>query len=213
MIDLSQDLLVALLVRSLLCGAGLGVFYDLMRTVKMFFGVCYGVETAPLRLAKRAVIFTVTFITDMVFWLSAGLLSIALLYGIGGGIFRGMTYLCLAIGFAVYYFTVGRLSLKLERATVSFVKMILKKTALLLLRPIKMALRGLIFLYHLTIGRIIGKIKERCRLSRIKKQKDKLEMPDNLGGNTEEKEDLVYVDGRTGYRKSGRVSFGGKANE
>jgi hypothetical protein len=179
----------------------------------MFLGVSYGEKQVSLTLAGRVVIYVVTFVTDVIFWLTAGLVSIALLYGLGGGVFRGMTYLCLAAGFALYYVTVGRLVLKLERIVISLIKRILKKTVSLLLRPTKMALRWLIFLYHLTIGKIIGKIKEVWRLSRLRKRNANMETPEDSGEKIEGKEDLVYVDGRTGYRKSGRVSFGGKARE
>jgi hypothetical protein len=204
MIDLSQDVLVALLVRSLLCGGLLGVFYDLIRAVKMFLGVSYGEKQVSLTLAGRVVIYVVTFVTDVIFWLTAGLVSIALLYGLGGGVFRGMTYLCLAAGFALYYVTVGRLVLKLERVVISLIKRILKKTVSLLLRPTKMALRWLIFLYHLTIGKIIGRIKEGMLVKRL----DGLFLEDARGDV--EPSGSLSESLEKGYKKEGRVSFGGK---
>ena len=209
MIDLSQEQLVALLVRSLICGAFLGAIYDCIRALKMFCGVSYGGDMVSLSLAKKALIWTVTFITDLIFWMIAGLLSVALMYQIGGGIFRGLTYICLTVGFAAYYFTLGRLVLKLNRIIVSFIKNVLKKLITLLMRPANMVWRGLIFLYHLTIGRIIGKIKDKWSASQSKKYDETLVLPDTI----ERKEDLVCVDERTGYRKSGRVSFGGKKSQ
>ena len=39
MIDIPQELLFSLLLKSLLCGGILGVFYDILRAIKMLFGV------------------------------------------------------------------------------------------------------------------------------------------------------------------------------
>lgn len=84
-----------------------------------------------------------------------------------------------------------------------------------MLLPVKKAVKGIIYLYHLTIGKIIGKIKEEWRHSRAKKRERAQEEFEALsdGVLSDGKEDLVYVDGRTGYRKSGRVSFGGKSSK
>ena len=126
-----------------------------------------------------------------------------------------MTYACMAIGFVIYYFTLGRLILKLNSSIVSFSKKLLNKLVALMLLPVKKAVKGIIYLYHLTIGKIIGKIKEEWRLSRAKKRERAQEEFEALsdGVLSDGKEDLVYVDGRTGYRKSGRVSFGGKSSK
>lgn len=216
MIDLSQEVLVSLMVRSFLCGLILGVVYDVIRTVKMFFGVSYcKTESCTLPSANKVILYIVTFLTDLIFWLFTGLISIALLYQIGGGVFRGMTYACMAIGFVIYYFTLGRLILKLNSSIVSFIKKLLNKLVALMLLPVKKAVKGIIYLYHLTIGKIIGKIKEEWCLSRAKKRECAQEEFEALsdGVLSDGKEDLVYVDGRTGYRKSGRVSFGGKSSK
>ena len=211
MINLSQETLIVLLIGALFCGVALGVFYDVIRTVKLFFGI------RAEDFAKKKTAFVthfVTFFFDFVFWTTAGMLSITLLYGVGGGIFRGIAYFAMAVGYLVYYFTLGNLVRVLSEKFVVLLKKILSGIFKFLLVPAKKFFGGIIFLYHLTIGRIIGKIKETLYSRREKRRVVETEIADSsekeeLGG----KEELVYVDGRTGYRKDGRVSFGTKKRE
>ena len=213
MIDLPQSVIITLILRALLCGAVLGVFYDVIRALKMLFGVGYFLNsTIPSRLAKGILAHAITFVTDLVFWLTAGLLSIALIYEIGGGVFRGITYIGLTAGFLIYYFTLGRLVLKLSAILVKAIKKAVSKVVRLVLIPIKRILLTVISLYHLTIGKILGKIRLmilQCREKRRKGREELTVLPIE-DDRAEGKEDFVYVDGRTGFKKCGRISFGGE---
>ncbi len=209
MIDLSQSELAALLFRSVLCGVAFGGIYDIIRAFKMLCGVRYGEseeEKAPA--GRRVLVYTVTLITDLLFWIGAGCAAILLMYS-GGGIFRGMTFLGMTGGFLLYYFTLGRLVLKLSRKVTSVLKKMLRRLAIWALKPIKKLFDGIISLYHLTLGKIIDKIIEDS-----KKKKEKKQSADE--GENEHcvadlgKEGFVYVDGKTGYRREGRVSFGSR---
>lgn len=209
MIDIPQDLLLSLLLKSLAGGALLGVIYDVIRAFKMLFGVKYGSDAVRIT-AKGMKIgaFVVTFLTDVIFWVFAGLLSIALIYSVGGGRFRGLTYLALAIGFLIYYLTIGRLMLKISAFLVNFLKKTVRWLIRLILVPFKWVLRLIISLYHLTIGRIIGKIRVAVEASRERKREAALaniaEPPEGESG----KEDLENVDEKYRFRKEGRISFG-----
>lgn len=211
MIDLSQEAIVTLLLRSFLCGVLLGVAYDGIRTLKMFFGIRYGKDAGiPSGRAKKIIAHAVTFITDIVFWLFVGVCSIALMYTVGGGVFRGVTYLALAFGFLIYYLTLGRLVLKISRALTAFVKRVFARLFGIILYPIKWLFGAIISLWHLTIGKIIGKIIVSLR-NADKKRKNAV--PDEGEAEVESEnetreEDFVYVDGKKGYRKEGRISFG-----
>lgn len=209
MIDLSQSELAALLLRSILCGVFFGGIYDIIRSVKMLCGVRYGEsEEEKTPAGRRVVIYTVTLITDIVFWVCAGCAAILLMYS-SGGFFRGMTFVGMTGGFLIYYFTLGRLVLKLSRRVTSFLKKIIRRAAILAVKPIKKLLDGIISLYHLTIGKIIDKIIEGSKKKREEKQSaDEGENEPcvaDLG-----KEGFVYVDGKTGYRRQGRISFGSR---
>ncbi len=209
MIDIPQDLLLSLLLKSLAGGALLGVFYDVIRAFKMLFGVKYGVDA--VKTSSKGVkigAFVVTFLTDVIFWVFAGLLSIAIIYSVGGGRFRGLTYLALAVGFIIYYLTFGRLMLKISAFFVKLLKKTVRGLIRLVLAPLKWILRLIISLYHLTIGRIIGKIKVAVAASRERKREAALaNIAEPLEGESG-KEDPKNVDEKYRFRKEGRISFG-----
>ncbi|MBQ8408865.1 MAG: spore cortex biosynthesis protein YabQ [Clostridia bacterium] len=207
MIDLTQTQLLMLLLYAFLTGAALGVLYDCIRALKMFFFVSYSrTEMPPLSRMRRAIAYAVTFLTDLIFWIAAGLASVILLYSVDG-IFRGMIYPIIAIGFLAYYLTLGRLVLRLSERLVALVKALLKKLFFILLLPLRAICRAIISLYHLTIGKILGKIKEKIKTAREKRAElaaQTVQAEDSACG----KDDLVYVDGKTGYKREGRISFG-----
>ncbi len=207
MIDLSQGELAALLFRSILCGVSFGGIYDIIRAFKMLCGVRYGEseeERTPVR--RRVLIYTVTLITDLLFWICAGCAAILLMYS-GGGVFRGMTFIGMTGGFLLYYFTLGRLVLKLSRKVTRVLKKLIRCVAIWALKPIKKLFEGIISLYHLTIGKIIDKIIEDSKKKKEEKQSAD-ESEDKPCDVKCGKEGFVYVDGKTGYRRDGRVSFG-----
>ena len=208
MIDLSQEAIVTLLLRSFLCGVLLGVAYDGIRTLKMFFGIRYGKDAGiPSGRARKIIAYAVTFITDIVFWLLVGVCSIALMYTVGGGVFRGVTYLALAFGFLIYYLTLGRLVLKISALLTAFVKRVFARLLGIILYPIKWLFGAIISLWHLTIGKIIGKIIRELvrRNSRGATDAQDEKLPLENGGGEEE---YVYVGSKGRYRKSGRIDFG-----
>jgi len=205
MIDLSQEILLALLIKSFLAGVALGIFYDFIRAFKMVFGVRYVRPIVKRSVAVDVLAYIVTFLTDILFWIVVGVTSILLMYGVGGGVFRGLTYLGLAVGALLYYFSIGRLVLKVSEAAVNFVKRAVRRAVRILAMPFVWVGRGLIFLFHLTIGKILGKIKER-RAQR--KKRDKIEPDEAIALEGDGKEEFVYVDGKNGYKRDGRISFG-----
>ena len=205
MIDLSQEILLALLIKSFLAGVALGIFYDFIRAFKMFFGVRYVRPIVKRSVAVGVLAYIVTFLTDILFWVVVGVTSILLMYGVGGGVFRGLTYLGLAAGVLLYYFSIGRLVLKVSETVVTFVKRAVRRVARILAMPFVWVGRGLIFLFHLTIGNFLGKIKDR----RAQKKKCAEIEPDKaIALDGDGKEEFVYVDGKNGYKRDGRISFG-----
>jgi len=216
MIDLTQLDLTELLIRAFFVGVMLGVVYDAIRMIKMLFGVRYNClqEMSEMRLLKRITVFIITFILDLAFWIFAGIVSIILNYHIAHGIFRGMVYLGMSFGFVLYNLTLGRLMISVNTFLVSKVKKLIKKLLNLLFVPVKAVFFAIISLYHLTIGRFIDKIimkikivKER-RYSKIDSENLLNDKDLSADANDKVKEDYVYVDGKIGYRKSGRISFG-----
>jgi hypothetical protein len=201
MIDLTQKELASLLLRGLLLGAALGVFYDAIRFVKAFFFVNYTKGSPEPCGFKKVVAMAVTFITDVIFCLVIAVTSILLLYSVGG-IFRGMIYPAMLAGFLLYYLTVGRLVLKLSVRLAKTIKSLLLWVLKLLWRPFFSLQRGIISLYHLTIGKILGTIKSKKRIAQERRKatecKEAAALPQG-------KEELVYVNGKTGYKREGRI--------
>ena len=204
MIDLSQGDLAIILLRSFWCGVALGGVYEIIRAFKLLCGV----EDYDGERKKRAGFLgffahAITFVTDLAFWVGSGCVSILLTYACGG-FFRGLLYIGIFGGFLAYYLTLGRLILGLNRKIMGKIKKVLTVAMPYILKPFKFIFGRIILLYHLTIGKIIDKIIEDR-----KKRKEALVEDDPPAEDGEcGKEGFVYVDGQTGYRRDGRVSFG-----
>lgn len=204
MIDLSQGELAIILLRSFLCGVVLGVVYEMIRAFKLLCGVeSYSGERRKKRGFASFLSHAVTFATDILFWVGSGCASILLIYACGG-FFRGLIYIGIFGGFLAYYFTLGRLILALNRKITGKIKKALIAALPHLLKPVKLIFGRIILLYHLTIGKIIDKIIEGRKKRKESLADEKTQAEDAECG----KEDFVYVGGKTGYRRVGRVSFG-----
>lgn len=207
MFNLSQEQLFKWFLSSFFWGIALGLFYEAIRAFKMICGVRYNHTGDENKSTVRKIFeYGITFVTDLFFWIVAGVLSVLLIYQMGGGVFRGMTYLGLLAGFCLYYFTLGKYLLHLNEKVVLWMKRICIKAARLLLCPIKKIFCVFNALYRLTIGRILGKIKERInrhRKERLKSVEADLSVKEIVDG----REEFVYVDGKRAYKKSGRISF------
>ena len=207
MMGLSEREVASLLFNALLCGICLGGLYDLVRAFKMLCGVRYGEKKDSEDSASLGIaLFSLTLVTDLLFWVFAGLASIILTYA-SGGVFRGSAYVVMACGFLLYYFTLGRAILALNRKITAFLRGLILKIARALLRKASKATGGIISLYHLTIGKIFDKIKDGKSSGNANEREG-----ENGNIDTSEtergKEGFVYVERGKGYRREGRVSFG-----
>ena len=71
--------------------------------------------------------------------------------------------------------------------------------------PIGLIKNLFVAIYALTIGRIIGRIKEKILVKRIGRL-----LASGAFDKGDEKSDVAKAD--TGYKREGRISFGGKHN-
>ncbi len=211
MIDQSQEILMSLLAYSFILGVLLGMVYDVIRFVKMLFGVRYGREADKMRTcgALTVFLFVLTFIFDFLFCILISVVAVSLTYSMSGGVFRGMVYIGLFGGLILYYFTLGKLILKINARLTGFIKKLLVKIAKIVFVPIKGVFFLLVKCYRLTIGRIVGKIRMMAEKKRLKKEellKNKSAERDLLpeSGGEEEKD----ADTRERYPKPDRISFG-----
>ncbi len=175
-------------------GGGLGLLYEFIRLFRFAFG---GGNRGKIRMAVSHV---VTFIGDAFFIIIFAIAAILQTFKISGGVFRGLTYIGMSVGFMTYYLTIGRLMLKPCKKMAAFIK----KAARLILKVIFTPLRLLFLLvfkiYVLTIGKILGKIIYRIK---EKNSADRVAQENEISGDKADCE-------LKGYKKEGRISFGGK---
>ena len=209
MIDLSQKTIFELLLKAFLLGAALGLLYDGIRFSKMLCGVSYSkknVEAPKSSRAKTVFLYAVTFRFDLFFWVIFCISAVLLFYNVSGGVFRASVIPAMLFGLFVYYISLGRLMLYLSARFVILLKKICRFAVKILAVPLLLAKKILFSLYHLTIGKILGRIKEE-RMLRAQKnaQGSEGEMPLCECDREGESE---Y--GERPYRSEGRSSCGGR---
>ncbi len=206
MIDLSQELIFSLMLRSLACGAVLGFLYEIVRIMKMLFGID---RVCRLRKIISAIYL---FVTDFLFCIIAASLAILLTYNISGGVFRGCVYLCMGLGLILYRATLGKIFYKFERFFTNLLRKIIKCALKIILIPFRTIFLLFVKLYTLTIGKIIGKIRCNMIIRKEKKKKENKNQIDEalLPACNSELIEEKDVHGRKGYKKEGRISFGGR---
>jgi len=108
-ISVSEQAIVFL--NSLCFGVALGVIYDLFRIIRVAF---------PMGKI-------IVFIEDLLFLISAGLFSFIFILTVNSGRIRIFLLIAAAIGFILYYFTIGKLILKSAQSIIKIIKFILSK--------------------------------------------------------------------------------------
>lgn len=204
MIDLEQSVVIELYIKAFLVGVAFGVLYDVIRFFKLIIGVRYGAQDAyiPESKAKRVAVYVVSFVTDTLFWLLIGVASVLLFYNVSGGVFRGSVYPCLLFGLALYYFSLGRLTLALSRRLIALVHRAFSLLGRLVAVPLRVAKRAIFHVYHLTIGKIIVKIKGKIIAAKERRRSAAEQTTSCAGEEEQNSED----EGRP-YKKYGRIRF------
>lgn len=207
MLGLSEREVALFLLNAFLCGVCLGIVYESIRAFKMLCGVKYREQREENESGFFSVIiFILTLFTDVAFWLFAGIVSIILTYA-AGGVFRGSAYIAMAVGFLLYYFTLGKVFLGLNIKITSSIRKVIIKIIRFMLKKTRKLRSAIISRYHLTIGGFFDKIKGNKSSGNENEREDGEESVDaseNLGG----KGGIVYVERGKGYRREGRISFG-----
>ena len=187
------DNLRALVIWSLVCGAALCLFYDVIRVSRTVFGVstnALSMRGKPLFYAK----FAYLVMTDFLFCTVSAICFLLLAYYTNGGIFRGLIVACGIVGFVIMRLSLSRIF-----------TFILLKFALIIKRLIKVVFwisgkitKPIFWIYHLTLGKIICIIKDRV--------KKKREMKFRQISGKEENEAVLKDQGNSGPK--GRIFIG-----
>ena len=206
MIDLSQEIILSLILRSFFTGAVLGLLYECVRVVKMLF--CINGSTR----GGKILLFIYLFFTDLAFCLLFAFFAILLTYNLSGGVFRGCVYVCMALGLMIYRLTLGRLAERIERVITNIIRKASRAILRLVAIPIRAIFSLVCRLYSLTIGRIIGKIIYSARERRIAKRGAPQERVEGQlpppSSREEIKEEENNAKRARGYKKEDRISFG-----
>ena len=136
--EINPTSLFRLLLASLIFGAIMGVLYDCIRIQRVLFGISRYTDAAntPIfcpklwkprekRIPEKARDFFkhgVLVLQDMVFCLTVGVLLSVLLFYRNNGEFRGFVLIGVVLGFSAYYFTVGKLVIRVSEYLVFAIK-------------------------------------------------------------------------------------------
>jgi len=177
---LPEENLALLLLYSITVGAFLGVLWDIFRILRIaVYGKQKKMLQCPIKLpsdvndVKKALSFyhrqnafsfagISIFISDLLFSITAALTVILLLFHINGGEIRGFALFGALIGFIIYYFTVGRL-------TVFFSDLIIKATKRLIFFIFSVTFKPLLMFFRKILHYILGLIYKRIRKNYTKK--------------------------------------------
>lgn len=192
MIFLSQERVAQMILLSFVYGCVFGVIMDAIRLVRLIISpTCR--DGGRYKLQHIAVI-VFNLVTDFLFVFSFALCAVIFTYNMSGGVFRGVVYVMMAAGLAVYSVSLHRLTEKTNAWVSKKTKPVLLKMFCIVSLPFVKIKKLLIKLYTLTIGKKIDKIKKG-----VKEEKSEANEPDGIP--------LSY---EKGYKKEGRISLGGK---
>ena len=141
---------VKLLLYSFLGGAVLGAFFDLLRISRVFL------RSPPYKSAVRfisdAVLFTVTLIEDILFFVVSAVCIILFCFKTNFGEWRGCMLVFAVLGFLIYINTVGRLTSLISRGLAAFMWFILHYISVSIIIPFaRLILRLLSAIYRVTL--------------------------------------------------------------
>lgn len=169
----------AIFLFSIILGAVFGVFYDVIRILRLMRPNNKKAKSKPkndnngkqknVRLSIVRAGTVLTFVGDALFLSFCGVVFSVFVFYTNDGVFRGFMAVGAIIGFSVYYFTVGRLVMlvsekiitAVRRAVAFAVSMVAKIMNIILIKPAKIIWKKLILFMLLPILR---QIRRSCRL-------------------------------------------------
>ena len=151
--EISPYMLTLLLIYSFLFGMSAGVFNDISRIIRAFLGVRYSKKSferlyslklpfvgqiAQERSAgawKRRALSVLIFFQDILLFVYLGCGVVVLNYYLNRGQFRLYTIAAAAVGFVLYYFTLGRIVMLLSEGIIFLIRAIFKMFFYIISRP------------------------------------------------------------------------------
>ena len=210
---LNEKSLSLLLLYSLIVGFFLGFLWDFFRIFRI---ICYGKPSAapitPIRLPStekevrsalsfkhRHKFFSPTgitvFISDLLFCTTSAFSVIILLFHLNDGEIRAFALFGAGIGFTVYYFTLGRITVRISDAIIKKVKKLLFFLHIKMIAPFfRLLARPFAFLLIKT-RKTLDKIKNKIKI------KKRSTMPPDEAEVTEKKRSKINLKDQKGREK------------
>ena len=196
-VSLIQQLTVTLY--SVLAGVVFGLLYDVLRISRIFLGINYVNKFTekikdiklplidnPMRRTtkKREEKFKAVAvgIGDILYFLIITPIAVVFTYHVNNGSIRWYLVFGMAAGFALYYFTLGKIIISVSEYIVFFIKTVFSYLSYLILRPIK---RGALFL--------LGKIKKLFVFIKSKIPKIQFKIKKRAKENKNVQRPLIYT--------------------
>lgn len=148
-----QKKLALIFLCSLLLGIFFGVVYGLFEFRRLYFPLKF--HGKKNKKEKNDLEIIIVFFEDVLYSFVCACSTCIFIYYMNAGRFRGIVLIGCAIGFIVYKNTIGNLVLKLSGYILQFVFLVLKKLFLYTVLPV---LRLFMFLFDLTLGRVLSEI-------------------------------------------------------
>ena len=185
---ISQWQLALLYLNAGLLGIGLGLFYDVLRMVRMFFGERFSTATNRLCHQKLPLIqmksqrkhhkrlsAVVIFALDFLFCLVSAIAIILLFYQMNNGKLRFWAFPMAGIGFYLYRMTIGRLVMLCSETVAFFLEAAIRYVFFFALFPWKWAFHRTVLTAKTLINRRMEKVKRRERVRFTVAQETRLE--------------------------------------
>lgn len=174
--------LVGVTVKALALGVVLGAVWDIVRIIRVIFGVSsYGKQPRRFPLYKRGVkdvfsakrgkVFSYVFVavTDVIYFTAASVVFILFLYVFNYGIFRWFIFIACIVGFLAYYNSLGRAVILVSTGIADYVKLFLNLLIFVILYPVKLSTRLIVLILRKTALPVIKRAEssiDKCKKRR-----------------------------------------------
>ena len=159
---------LSLVLYSLILGAVLGVVFDILRVSRVL--ISYRGNEGRIRRVSDTFLSVIAFIEDILFASVSAVLLILFCFKVNRGISRSFILFGAAVGFVLYYFTLGRLTSlaanAISRAIYTLFAFIAKRCLLPIIRFIKKILKGI---FDTTLGKLGTVLLAKIRALHTKK--------------------------------------------
>lgn len=195
-----------LITWSFVTGGALCLVYDVIRVLRWTLAV----ETDIMKMKGQRLFIPkmlYTFFTDIAFCVLIAVCILLLSYYLNGGLMRGLTVICMGVGFAAVRLTVSRVFTFVIYRLALGIKWVIKDIFTVLVKFLKLITRPVFSLYHLTLGRFICIIKDRVRKKRESGRIKKDALCDPAG----EEDNVAHKESVEAHNKKERIFIGRRA--